>query len=117
MLGDVDPLPGEHRRHPLAESADPCQIDEGRAAGGRDPLLGEIGEQAAGLEGKLGGPAGISREQVAQVQWPHGPGLLGHRLPLRQRRPSNAVHAFLHAIRSDKTVISSESPCGDVGAG
>jgi len=72
MLGDVDPLAGEHRRDPLAEAAGLGQPHQEAERLRRHPLLGVIEVQAAGVEHQSVTTTGVGCELVAEMRVSEG---------------------------------------------
>ena len=84
VLGRVDFLTGEHRVDPLPQAAGLGEREEQRGRLVGDPLFRVIDVQAAGVEHEPLAPAGVGREELAEVHAHLGRSVGGDLLPLRE---------------------------------
>jgi hypothetical protein len=68
VLGDIDPVPAQHRIAPAGEVDVVGQAHEGREDVGVEEVLGEVDVQVGAVEGELPGTVRVALEGAPQVR-------------------------------------------------
>jgi hypothetical protein len=112
VLGDVDPLAGEHRLPPLGDAALLGQRDQQAQRLIGDPVLRVVETEAGALRDHPLAAPGVGGEQLAQVGLPGGLGVVGPEGPpggaLAQRAQAGAAQAS--SSRATSTTCSGVNP-------
>jgi len=95
----VDLFAGEHGVALGLDPGLPGQLEQQGHGRFRDPILGIVEEDVAQTQGKTIEPAGIGREQIAHVQIPDLPVMLGQRRIRRQFRQQGHTVLLSHEAR------------------